>query len=91
MSVQLAGIVRSIGDFYVILIIVYTVMSWFPAGGVTGDIYGVLGSLCDPFIGVFRRFLPPLGGFDFSPWAAILAVQFVMVPVLTYLILAVVH
>jgi uncharacterized protein YggT (Ycf19 family) len=32
-----------------------------------------------------------MGGFDFSPWAAILAVQFVIVPLLTYLVTALVR
>ena len=91
MSVQLIQILRTISQFYVVLILVYTVMSWFPVSGAANDIYGVLASLCEPFIGVFRRFIPPLGGMDFSPWAAILAVQFVIVPLLTYLILAVVR
>lgn len=88
MSTQLVQIVRAIGEFYAVLIIVYTLMSWFPMSGVAYDIYGVLASLCEPFIAVFRRFIPPLGGMDFSPWAAILAVQFVIVPLLTYLALA---
>ena len=91
MSTQLAQIVRSVGDFYAILIIAYTLMSWFPMSGVVQDIYGVLASLCEPFIGVFRRFIPPVGGMDFSPWVAILAVQFVIVPLLGYLVLAVVR
>ena len=91
MSVQFIQIIRGVGEFYVILIFAYTLMSWFPVRGVAYDIYGVLASLCEPFIGVFRRFIPPLGGMDFSPWAAILAVQFVIVPLLTYLILAVVR
>jgi uncharacterized protein YggT (Ycf19 family) len=90
-SVQLAQIVRAIGDFYAVLIIVYTLMSWFPISGTTYEIYAVLASLCEPFVSVFRRFIPAVGGIDFSPWVAILAVQFVIVPVLTTLILAVVR
>ena len=91
MSVQLVQILRSVGQFYVVLVIVYTIMSWFPLSGAALDIYGVLASLCEPFVGVFRRFIPPMGGIDFSPWAAILAVEFVIVPLLSYLILAVVR
>lgn len=86
MTGSLVGIVQGIGQFYVVLIFVYTLMSWFPVGGALFDVYRVLGSVCEPFIGIFRRFIPPVGGIDFSPWAALLAVQFVIVPVLTYLV-----
>lgn len=91
MSTQLIQVIRAIGQFYVILIIVYTLMSWFPISGVAYDAYRVLASLCEPFVAVFRRFIPPVGGFDFSPWVAILAVQFGIVPLLMYLVLAVVR
>ena len=91
MSVQFIQIIRGVGEFYVILIFAYTLMSWFPVRGVAYDIYGVLASLCEPFIGVFRRLIPAFGGLDFSPWVAIIAVQFVIVPLLTYLVSALVR
>jgi uncharacterized protein YggT (Ycf19 family) len=71
-------------DFYVILIVVYAVMGWFVGmtrGGVVYDLYRVLASICEPFVGLFRRVLPPLrigsGGIDFSPIIAILVLQFI--------------
>lgn len=67
-------------DFYVGLIIVYILMSWLPAmPGIVGDLYRVLGRLCDPFLDLFRRIIPPIGGsamaIDFSPVVAILVLQ----------------
>lgn len=90
-TIQLLNIVDTIGRFYVILLVVYTLMSWFPIRGALYDVYRVLGSICEPLIGVFRRFIPPMGGLDFSPWAAILVVEFVIVPVLRYVVIAVVR
>jgi uncharacterized protein YggT (Ycf19 family) len=73
----LSGIVSGIGQFYIILIIAYVLMSWLPMNGATiQDIYRVIGSLVEPYLGVFRRFIPPMGGMDFSPIVAILVLQF---------------
>jgi uncharacterized protein YggT (Ycf19 family) len=73
------AIVSGIGQFYVILIIAYVLMSWLPMNGATiQDIYRVIGSLVEPYLGIFRRFIPPMGGMDFSPIIAILVLQFVL-------------
>ncbi len=59
----LGGIVSGVAQFYVILIIVYVLMSWLPMNGETiQDVYRVLGSLVEPYLGLFRRFIPPMGG-----------------------------
>jgi YggT family protein len=73
----LSGIVSGVGQFYIILIIAYVLMSWLPMNGETiREVYRVLGSLVEPYLGVFRRFIPPMGGMDFSPIVAILVLQF---------------
>jgi YggT family protein len=73
------SIVLQILRLYEILIVVYVLMSWFPMRGILYDIYSVLASVVEPYVGLFRRFIPPIGGFDFSPWAAILVLEFVSV------------
>ena len=38
--------------------------------------YRALGKLCDPFLDLFKRIIPPIGGMlDLSPIFAILVVQ----------------
>lgn len=75
---SLGGIVSGVAQFYVILIIVYVLMSWLPMNGETiREVYRVLGTLVEPYLGLFRRFIPPIGGMDLSPIVAILALQFV--------------
>ncbi|ADK68199.1 protein of unknown function YGGT [Olsenella uli DSM 7084] len=66
-------------DFYQILIIVEVALSWFRIGrdGVVADIQAVLRRLVEPYLGIFRRFVPPMGGLDFSPVVALLALQLV--------------
>ena len=46
--------------------------------GWIGDIYRALGRICDPFLNIFRRIIPPIGGMlDISPIFAIIVVQLV--------------
>lgn len=65
-------------DFYELLIIVYVLMSWFrPSAGLLGDLYHALGTVTEPWLGIFRRFVPLMGMIDFSPLVAIIALQLI--------------
>ena len=63
-------------------------MTWIPMkrGGLLQDIAAVLDSVCGPWLNLFRRFIPPMGGIDFSPVVAIIALQLVQKLVLQLLI-----
>ena len=60
------------------ILFVYVLMSWIPQNtGIVGDIDTILGKLCDPYLDLFRRFIPPIGGMvDISPIVALLVLQF---------------
>ena len=75
----LAQLISTLVNFYEMLIVVYILLRWFPLreGGIMYDIAVVLQSICEPFLGFFRRFIPPVGGLDFSPVIAILALNVV--------------
>lgn len=67
-------------DIYVGVIIIYILMSWLPnhGGGWIGDIYRALGRICDPYLNLFRRIIPPIGGMlDISPILAIIVLQLI--------------
>lgn len=68
----------SAADVYTMILFVYVLMSWIPnKGGIIADIDTVLGKVCDPFLNLFRRFIPPIGGMvDLSPIFALLVLQF---------------
>lgn len=74
---QVAQVISSLIEFYMWLIIAWCLLSWIPLreGSILGDISAALGRLVDPFIGLFRRFIPPIVGIDFSPVIAILILQ----------------
>jgi uncharacterized protein YggT (Ycf19 family) len=75
MTFTLARVVSTLIDYYQLLIIAYVLMSWFRPSGVFYDIYRILGSICEPWLGIFRRIVPPLGMMDVSPIVAILALR----------------
>lgn len=76
---SIAQLVSTLVNFYEILILIYILLMWFPIreGSLVHDIGLVLQSLCEPFLGFFRRFIPPVGGLDFSPVIAVIALNLV--------------
>lgn len=75
---MLAYFIVSAADVYSMVIFVYVLMSWIPnKRGIIADIDTVLGRVCDPFLDLFRKFIPPIGGMmDISPIVALLVLQF---------------
>lgn len=67
----------SLMQFYQTLIFAYVILSWFPVGGIVDDIRRVLATICEPYLGIFRRIIPPIGMIDISPIIAILALQMI--------------
>ena len=76
---SIAQLVSTLVNFYEMLILIYILLMWFPIreGSLVHDIGLVLQSLCEPFLGFFRRFVPPVGGLDFSPVIAVIALNLV--------------
>jgi len=72
---QIAGVVQAVGTFYGALIFIYVLMSWFPARGIIFDVQQVIGSLVEPYLGLFRRFIPPMGNIDLTPIIAYFVLQ----------------
>ncbi len=68
-------IANYIYDIYYWLILINIFGSWFPQFQST-KIGMLVGKLVNPYLSVFRRFIPPLGMIDFSPIVAILAYSY---------------
>jgi len=77
-GVAIARAIAAVGQFYGLLIFVYVLMSWFPMRGALYDIYKVVGSVTEPYLGLFRNLIPPIGNFDFSPLVAYFVLQMVV-------------
>lgn len=57
------------------LLFVYVVLSWVQGRSPIGD---VVARLCEPVLRPMRRLLPPVRGIDFSPLAALVLLQVLM-------------
>lgn len=71
------GLVGMIYNIYLYMIIIYVLLSWVP--NARESTFGVwLGKLVEPYLSIFRRFIPPIGGIiDLSPIIAIFALGFI--------------
>ena len=73
---MLTMILTKLIDLYSIVIVVYVLMSWIPQmSGWVADLNEILGKICDPYLDLFKKVIPPVGGIDFSPIAAIIVLQ----------------
>jgi YggT family protein len=59
---------------YIILILAYILSAWFrlPYSPWLNRIQRFLYDVCEPYLRIFRRFVPPLGPLDLSPMVAVL-------------------
>ncbi|PLS16608.1 hypothetical protein CVD28_16125 [Bacillus sp. M6-12] len=67
-------IILKLMKIYSYALIAYILMSWFPNARETA-IGQFLGKICEPYLEVFRRFIPSIGMIDISPIVAIFVLQ----------------
>ena len=58
--------------FYSILIVLRIFMSWLPSINWEKQPVKFVRIITDAYLDIFRRFIPPFGGLDFSPIVALL-------------------
>ena len=83
-QITVTGLVLGLINFYETLIIVYVLLSWFRGISIVDEVSSVIGTLVEPYLGLFRRIIPPFGMLDISPIVAILVLYAIAsaVPVL---------
>jgi YggT family protein len=81
---DVAGYVQTLVFVYTILIVAYILSSMFfqvggrlPYSRALNTVMGFLRDVCEPFLRIFRRVLPPLGPLDLSPMVAIIVLNIV--------------
>jgi YggT family protein len=64
---------------YTILIFIYILMSWvqLPYNIWVGRLRTFMHDTVEPYLGIFRRMIPPIGGFDLSPIVALIVLGLV--------------
>ncbi|MCM1984237.1 YggT family protein [Lyngbya confervoides] len=73
-SILIRGVAQFI-QIYLILLFIRVLLSWFPNIDWSKAPFSILSQLTDPYLNLFRSLIPPLGGIDFSPILAFLALQ----------------
>jgi YggT family protein len=81
---EIAGYLSTLIYVYTLLIVVYIVIQLLFAFGVrppysraTNAVLTFLRDVCEPYLRIFRRVIPMVGAFDFSPIVAILVLSLV--------------
>lgn len=64
-------------QIYTVLLIIRVLLTWFPNINWYNQPFAALSQITDPYLNLFRRIIPPLGGMDFSPMLAIILLQIV--------------
>lgn len=66
---DIASYVNALFTVYIVLIFIRILMSWIPSLPSVGPVAAVIGFIretTDPYLNIFRRFLPPVGGSGFA-------------------------
>jgi YggT family protein len=76
---DIANYVQALFLVYILLIFVYILLNMMFSLGLrppyarwTDAIMNFLRDVCEPYLKVFRRFIPPIGMFDLTPMIAII-------------------
>jgi YggT family protein len=82
--VDIANYVDALFLVYILIIFVYILLNLIFALGVrppysrwSDSVLKFLRDVCEPYLGLFRRFIPPIGMFDLSPMIGIILLYFV--------------
>lgn len=81
---EVANYLSALVYVYILLILVHIVTRWLFAFGLrlpysraSGAVLGFLSDVCEPLLRVFRRVIPSVGAFDFSPIVAIVVLEII--------------
>lgn len=64
-------------NIYLILIFIRLLLSWFQTSEIAFQAISFLSPITDPYLNIFRSFIPPLGGIDISPILAIIVLNLI--------------
>ena len=76
---DIANYVQALFLVYILLIFVYILLNMMfslglrpPVSRAVDAVMNFLRDVCEPYLRIFRRFIPPIGMFDFTPMIAII-------------------
>ena len=75
---MISYLIIRLGNLYELIIIIYCLLTWFPVsrGGIMYDIRSFFEKITEPYLGLFRKLIPPIGGtVDVTPIIALVVLQ----------------
>lgn len=75
---MISRLILELGNLYSIIIVIYCLLTWIPTGydGVVYDIKLFFQKITEPYLNLFKRLIPPIGGtVDVTPIIALLVLQ----------------
>ena len=78
---MIGNIIRELGNAYSIIIVIYCILTWFPISrqGIMADIKSFFSKITEPYLGLFRKLIPPIGGaVDVTPIIALFVLQLIV-------------
>jgi YggT family protein len=82
--IDIANYVSALFGVYILLIFVYILLNILFSFGMklpysrwSDALLNFLRDVCEPYLRIFRRFIPPIGMFDLTPMIAIILLYFV--------------
>jgi len=76
MLIQLLMILSYAINAYTLVIFVWVILSWLKESNkIVRDLYKLLDPIVAPYVNLFRKIIPPMGGLDFSPFVAVIVLQ----------------
>lgn len=85
---QIGSLLLRAIDLYRFILIVYFLMSWLP-GAYQSTLGRILYQICEPYVGFFRQFIPPIGYISLAGLVSYLALGLIksgVVVVINFLI-----
>ncbi|MFV2057400.1 MAG: YggT family protein [Thiohalomonadales bacterium] len=79
----IAELLRLLTNVFFFSILIQVVLSWVNPGGGGNPIVALLNTLNEPLLGRARRLIPPISGFDLSPIVVLVALQLVVILLIT--------
>lgn len=62
-------------SLYTLILFIRILLTWFPNVDWYNQPFAAISQVTDPYLNIFRSFIPPLGGIDLSPILAIFLLQ----------------
>ncbi|WP_408869649.1 YggT family protein [Commensalibacter nepenthis] len=91
---ELYNLLNILLNVYMLILLAYCIFSFLlsfgvvnPSSSIIRGIYMFLSQMCDPLLNSIRQLLPSLGTIDISPVIVFLVIDFVIRPILRYMLL----